>query len=174
MPKPRKRKCLHCHDFFRPDQRNVKTQKYCSQPECRKASKAASQRRWLAKEENQNYFRGADNVARVQQWRQDHPKYWQRSKPLQDHSISELTEHQDVTMRFTGNALQDLLSDYHTVFLGLLAQLSGSALQDEIVATGRRMQQLGQDILSPANCKTGGRYDNQQASPYSAHGPPGT
>jgi hypothetical protein len=29
--------------------------------------KAASQRRWLAKPENRDYFRGAEQVARVQQ-----------------------------------------------------------------------------------------------------------
>jgi hypothetical protein len=36
------------------------------------ASKAASQARWLAKPENQNYFRGPVNVAWVQAWRAPH------------------------------------------------------------------------------------------------------
>lgn len=43
----RKRKCKHCHSLFLPDPRNVKRQQYCSKPECRKASKAQSQRNWL-------------------------------------------------------------------------------------------------------------------------------
>jgi hypothetical protein len=34
-------------------------------PECRKASKVESQRRWLSKPENQNHFRGSANVERV-------------------------------------------------------------------------------------------------------------
>ena len=49
MRKSRKPKCLHCRQFFRPDPRNIKKQKYCSRPECRKASKAASQKKWLEK-----------------------------------------------------------------------------------------------------------------------------
>ena len=41
-----KRKCLCCGDFFPPDYRNVRHQRYCSKPACRKESKAQSQRRW--------------------------------------------------------------------------------------------------------------------------------
>ena len=40
-------KCLNCHKLFRPDPRNRRHQKYCSQPECRAASKVASQQHWL-------------------------------------------------------------------------------------------------------------------------------
>ncbi len=66
MSTPHKRKCNNCHMFFLPDPRNAGRQRYCSEPECRKASKAASQRKWLAKPENRDYFRGAPNVQRVQ------------------------------------------------------------------------------------------------------------
>ncbi len=52
MAFPRKRICLHCRTYFRTDPRNARKQKYCSRPECRKASKAASQKRWLNKPEN--------------------------------------------------------------------------------------------------------------------------
>ena len=45
-------------------------------PECRKASKTASQKRWLQKPENQDYFCGPENVKRVQLWREDNPGYW--------------------------------------------------------------------------------------------------
>jgi hypothetical protein len=62
--------------LFRPDPRNVRHQRYCSRPACRQASKAASQRRWFSKAENQGYFRGAEQVARVQRWRGEHPGYW--------------------------------------------------------------------------------------------------
>lgn len=42
----------------------------------RQASKAASrQRRWLANPENRDYFRGAEQVARAQCWRAQHPRY---------------------------------------------------------------------------------------------------
>ena len=85
----RKRKCKNCGLFFPPDPRNARQQQFCSKPECRKASKAASQKRWLKKEENRDYFRGPDNVLRVQEWRRDHPGYWRpktppKAMPLQD------------------------------------------------------------------------------------------
>src|SRR5271165_403935 len=40
-----KRKCLCCGDFFPPDHRNLRHQRYCPKPACRKESKAQSQRR---------------------------------------------------------------------------------------------------------------------------------
>ena len=60
-----RRKCRHCGQLFRPDPRNLRHQRYCSAKECRRASKAASQRRWLAKTENRDYFRGPEQMARV-------------------------------------------------------------------------------------------------------------
>lgn len=177
MKKPRKRKCRHCHLFFHPDPRNAKKQRYCFRPECRKASKAASQKKWLSKPKNRDYFRGAVNVLRVQEWRRCNPGYWKRhgiNKPLQDYSKAETTKGPEVTEQLARNALQDLLSAQDTVFLGLLAQLSGSALQDDIVITGRRLQQLGQDILTQPFCCKGGHYDNQQTAPVSSHDPPGS
>ena len=49
MMRRRRRKCRHCGQLFRPDPRNLRHQRYCSARACRRASKAASQRRWLAK-----------------------------------------------------------------------------------------------------------------------------
>ena len=80
MAHPEQHKCLFCGLFFRADPRNAKHQNYCSEPGCRKASKAASRRAWLTKAENQDYFRGPENVARVQAWRAEHPGYWRRPK----------------------------------------------------------------------------------------------
>lgn len=71
-----RRKCRCCRKFFTPDYRNVHHQAFCTAPDCRRASKAKSQRRWLAKSANRDYFRGADHVERVQQWRKAHPGYW--------------------------------------------------------------------------------------------------
>ncbi len=58
-------KCCHCGKLFIPDARNRSRQKHCFNPACRKASKAASQKKWLSKPENQNYFSGPENVQRV-------------------------------------------------------------------------------------------------------------
>ncbi len=78
MARPGKLKCLFCGSMFGADPRNARRQKYCCAVACRKASKAASRRTWLAKPENQDYFRGPENVARVQAWRAQHPGYWRR------------------------------------------------------------------------------------------------
>ena len=75
-----RRKCKCCLKLFRPDPRNRHHQRYCSVPACRAASKAASQARWLTKPENQGYFRGPVNVARVQAWRSRHPGYWRKRR----------------------------------------------------------------------------------------------
>ncbi len=72
-------KCLHCKRLFVPDHRNRGRQKYCSAPECQAVSKRTSQQLWLSKPENRDYFRGAENVRRVQQWRAEHPRYAKRS-----------------------------------------------------------------------------------------------
>ena len=65
----------------------------CSASGCRAASKAASQARWFAKPENQSYFRGPVNVARVQTWRARHPGYWRKGRcvgpALQDVSMAQ-------------------------------------------------------------------------------------
>jgi hypothetical protein len=58
-----KRKCLCCGDFFAPDHRNVRHQRYCGKSACGKESKAQSQRRWLQRPENQNYFRDRKTVS---------------------------------------------------------------------------------------------------------------
>lgn len=76
----KRNKCRNCGELFVPDARNRGWQKYCFKPKCRKASKAASQRQWLNKPENQDYFRCPDNVRRVQRWRMDNPGYWRREK----------------------------------------------------------------------------------------------
>jgi hypothetical protein len=74
--------CKNCHEPFAPDPRqgHGRQQKYCSKRSCRRASKAASQRRWLEKPENQAYFRGTDQVARVRDWRTEHERYWHRAR----------------------------------------------------------------------------------------------
>ena len=157
----RRRKCKHCGELFSPDPRNATRQRYCSQPECRKASKALSQKRWLQKPENQGYFRGPQNVERVQRRRKDHPGYWRRnpvksSSALQDPLIVQPPENNDHRDDFERCALQDPLTVQPAVFIGLISQLTGFALQEDIARATRRLQQLGNDILNPQD--TGGPY----------------
>ena len=69
-------RCLNCREPFIPDRYNEWHQEYCTKPACRRASRAESQRRWLAK--NPDYYRGEANCVRVRTWRAAHPGYWRR------------------------------------------------------------------------------------------------
>ena len=171
MEKIQKKKCRHCRQLFVPDHRNREKQNYCEKIPCRKASKAASQKKWLSKPENKDYFRGHDNVERVQKWREDNPKYWKRtnsSTALQDHLTSQPTENKENIDRRNAqpqkHALQDLLMAQSPVIIGLISNLTGSALQDDIATTLLRMQQFGQEILFSQTQNQGGGYDRKKSN----------
>lgn len=155
-------RCKNCQEYFDPDYRNKERQQYCSNPECRKVSKADSQRRWLEKPENQNYFKGSANVKRVQQWRDEHPGYARNKtpakKPLQDACNNNFDIKQDIT-EMGNTALQDVCQSQVAVLIGVISQLTGQVLQDDIATFAQRMQQLGQDILNGSYETKGGKHD---------------
>ena len=135
MKQRRRRKCLHCGELFHPDARNAHHQRYCGEPDCRRASKAASQRRWLGKAANREYFRGAANVERVRAWRAEHPGYWHRGEAqsraaLQDVLSTQGVEIDTESATLARTALQDLFSAQPIVLIGLIANLTGSTLQE--------------------------------------------
>lgn len=171
----RKRKCLHCKTFFHPDPRNVTRQRYCAKRDCRNVSKTESQRRWRQKPENHDYFRSPENVKRVQQWRLEHPGYWRRIAPEASalpRALQETLRPQDLSDQclegslesLEKDALQDSLFVQPAVLVGLIAHLTGLALQEDIAITARRLQQLGRDILSGSPQHTGGISDAQTSS----------
>jgi hypothetical protein len=154
----RKQKCLYCKGYFIPDPRNKHHQKYCSKPQCRQASKKAAQQRWLSSEKGAGYFSDPYHVNRVQQWRREHPGYWKNTiargiEPLQDvlssqhNDIKGVTSIRDVLAQ---NALQDISFLQPALFIGLIASLTGSTLQDDIATTTRRFIDSGRDILCNA------------------------
>jgi hypothetical protein len=77
-----RRMCRCRLKLFRPDLRNRRHQRYCSAPACRAAGKAASHARWLTGSENQGYFHGPENFARVQAGGARHPEYWRRGRSI--------------------------------------------------------------------------------------------
>ena len=98
MTKRRRCKCLNCRRLFRPDPRNVRHQRYCSAGPCRKASKAASQARWLSQPQNRNYFCGPEHVARVRAWRAANPGYARRGRSaLQEDSLTQVVDQTEKT-----------------------------------------------------------------------------
>jgi hypothetical protein len=152
MKRTRARKCRYCGQLYHPDYRTTDRQQYCSAVACRQASHCAAQRRWWSQPENQDYYRGADQVRRVQAWRKAHPGYWKKKRmkapvALHDESSSQPVECQGDSTGLNAVALQDEMLVQPAVMVGLIASLTGSALPDEIANSLRRFQAHGQIIL---------------------------
>jgi len=178
MAQSGQRKCLWCGLFFEPDHRNRKRQRYCSANACRHASKAASQAAWLAHPDNVGYFRGPENVARVQAWRCSHPGYGRgrrRAPPaLQDPLIHQVPDSiEECAVRGKSAevpaepALQDSWNTLPPALAGLIAHLFSVTLQDDMAATTRRLVQLGHDVIN------GSRGEDSQATAATAAAAPG-
>jgi|SaaInlStandDraft_3_1057020.scaffolds.fasta_scaffold64187_1 hypothetical protein len=171
MCRKSKRKCLCCRDWFWPDYRNRKRQKYCAKTECRKASKTASQKRWISKPGNQNYFKGALNVQRVQAWRNENPGYWRKKSALQDVCDLELIRNKEKnTNQVSPQAqnplpLQDSWIMQDPGIIGLISMITGSTLQDIIEKNARHCIQLGLDIVSKQPNFNGDKHANQKNHP---------
>jgi hypothetical protein len=152
MARGDRRKCKCCLKLFLPDPRNRRHQRYCSVPRCRAASKAASQARWLAAPENQDYFCGPVHVARVQAWRSRHPGYWHKARrsgtALQDVSKAQSIDSAVETVNLVRSPLQEVITAQPAVLIGLIAHLVGTPLQEDIVRTTDRLLRLGRDILA--------------------------
>jgi hypothetical protein len=153
---PERRKCRCCSTFFFPDYRNRQRQQYCGQPSCQQASKAASQQRWLRKPANRDYFRDAQNVTRVQQWRQAHPGYWRKkSEKTAGSERAQTVVAQGIHPRQTScnvpssplGTLKDSCLAKDPAFIGLISMVTGRTLPEDIAATARRVIDQGRNIL---------------------------
>ena len=148
-----RRKCRCCTKFFFPDPRTEDRQRYCSKLACRQASKAASQRRWLSQNGNGDYFRGANQVHRVQLWRQSHPGYWKKKNPSSEgtqavESQSTNPDHSSCNVpRALPRTLQDDCLAQDPAFVGLISMITGSTLQEDIATTTRQLLLRGRNIL---------------------------
>ena len=184
--RPKRRKCRCCREFFFPDYRNAERQHYCGKPACRQARKRANQRRWRRTPFGRSYFRSAQNVERVRQWRKAHPGYWKRKTPasagIQVAAPQQLNPVQAScnVPPATPGTLQDFCLPQHPGFVGLIALITGRTLQADIVPIARRVVEQGQNILGltspgvtqPKPCPD---YDRQTsaAAGSAAANPPG-
>ena len=158
MKRRRNRKCRHCGEGFVPSPQNAHKQCYCPQSACKKASKLAADKRWVAK--NPHYHSGEAAVARVQAWRAANPGYWRRkTEPLEP------------------STLQDDSNSQAFVILGLIAFFTGSTLQDNIAQSCRDLHKQGRQILgtrpgvfaannhTKSYAKTSSRFKTSTAGP---------
>ena len=145
-------KCLKCSEQYVPDHRNRRTQCYCAKAECRKESKAESQKRWLGKAENQNYFRGAGNTDRTRQWRKANRGYRRKKKSAGKSVQQDLFDTQEVgAVDVVGLGREDAQQDLYTMqpalLVGIIAIMTGHVQQEDIAASVRSFLARGADIL---------------------------
>jgi len=145
-------KCLKCSEQYVPDHRNRRTQCYCAKAECRKESKAESQKRWLGKPENQNYFRGAGNTDRTRQWRKANRGYRRKKKSSGKSVQQDLFDTQEVgAVDVVGLGHEDVQQDLYTMqpalLVGIIAIMTGHVQQEDIAASVRSFLARGADIL---------------------------
>jgi hypothetical protein len=169
-------KCLHCNECFVPDYRSGARQRFCSKPDCRKASRQQSQKAWLAKPENRNYFRDDKNAARVREWQQAHPGYWKnttryRRRTLQDACSEQVAANQRPATDLHPRTLQDLCSLQTPLFVGLISMLAGSTLPDDIATTTRRLVAKGHGILGTVPGMNPERSLHEKTCPQSGTNP---
>jgi hypothetical protein len=174
-PKPRC-KCLHCNEYFVPNYRSAARQCFCLKPECRKVRRQQSQKAWLAKPENQDYFRDDKNAARVRQWQQAHPGYWKnttryRRRTLQDGCLEQVPADESPVSDAPQRTLQDLCSLQTPLLVGLIAMLAGSTLQDDIATTTRRLVAKGHDILGRVPGVNSERFLHEKTCPQAGATP---
>ena len=148
--------CQHCNQIFFPDGRNRHRQRFCQKPECRKASQAVSQAKWLA--QNPDYFHGAEHVKRVQKWRQAHPGYARRqaspplpapipAKPLEPQVVVEKPPlPSSAPLQEACLPLQDFIIS-KPLIIGLLAHQFDCTLQEDIEYAARQLIGKGMAIL---------------------------
>lgn len=146
------RKCPHCEGFFLPDARNRQRQRYCAKVLCRRASKAASQRRWVSQPANADYFRDAANAARARAWQAAHPGYWKKRPPrslvvLQEDCPAQTAPASQVTVPLGGVVLQDDWLRQPPLLIGLIVHLAGVTLQEDIAAMTGRLVAMGHAVL---------------------------
>jgi hypothetical protein len=129
----------------------------------------AAQAKWLNKPENRFYFRGPENVERVQRWRERNPGYWRKKRSsrrdaLQDLAPTEVSQNQPITLKETGlladdlklcepakapsaGALQDIACVQVPLLAGVVSLLIGDALQDRFATFAREPVDRGKRVL---------------------------
>jgi hypothetical protein len=93
-------------------------------------------------------------VKRVQAWRKTHPGYWRiKPKPLQDAITTQHVDNKQDEPSLIPAALQDVMLMQPAVLVGVIATLTGSALQDVIARQIQAFHHRGQQILHPKEAK---------------------
>jgi len=80
--KGKDRKCLHCQDFFPPNNYNAHVQEFCCRTDkCKKASSCASSRKYRKKKQDDRLWKKIE-CDRVKRYQNKHPDYWKSEKKV--------------------------------------------------------------------------------------------
>ena len=129
-----------------PEPRAAGRQRFCSAPECRKASQLFSQRRWS--KNNPGFFSGAENTQRMQDWRKAHPDYYKPRKPnTSNEELASLLT--DLLPQNACPVLQNSWTTQTVAIVGLIAWIRGvrrNVLQKTIALDLREIMSRGHAI----------------------------
>jgi hypothetical protein len=141
------RHCTHCGQLFAVNPRLGKRHRYCSEPECARASHRASHKKWQDQGDYKLHYTSEDNVERVRSWRQRHPEYWKRKRRPKRLSNAKFALTEDFSSILRYVALQDSIDTRLALEIGIISRLCGVALQDTIAKEIRRLIIRGHAIL---------------------------
>ena len=145
MKRPSPHKCLHCKQFFLPNYRNGRRQKYCGEEDCQKASHRASQAKYRTSPKGKSCETKEDVAERVRKSRARRREARAAEEAvLRDDCNAEVVEtEQDKGVRVV---LRDDCLDQNPLIIGLIAQVSG-VLRDDIEPVLKSLHSRGQMIL---------------------------
>lgn len=153
--KRKKRRCRNCGRLFIPDPYNYRHkhyQQYCSDLECRKASKKASDKKYRRKMANSLEYRQKESK-RVQEYRLEHPNYKKKRKKV-GKNVSEREDLRDFVpvekLREEMSVLRDIAIWQETVFKGLVSYLTDDVLRDDIGLKCNRLYDRGMEVSGMA------------------------
>jgi len=139
-----------------------KRQRFCHQVPCKRASRALSQRQWLSKPQNRDYFAGPLNTERVREWRKSNPGYWRKWKPAQGKPLQDLIDMylahiERVAIIDDQIQLQDFIKAQTAIMVGFTSIFSGTTQQDEIATILRSCLVRGGDVFGNQTAAVQGR-----------------
>ena len=164
-----RRKCCQCKDFFIPDPRNRYHQRYCGEPACRRASKAASQHKWESRPENRACYRGSEKVTKVRAWQAANPGYWKRRKRkptvLPDVLPAQTAPVQRDPAPDDRVVLPEFWQGQPPILVGFIAHMTGCVLPEDIAVVANRWIARGQALMGRQPEKHEDRKTNPIAGP---------
>jgi hypothetical protein len=99
-------------------------------------------------------------VARVQDWRREHPGYWRGkapssggTQPVDEKPVNPDQSSCNVPRGLTGTLQDDCLTQM-PVFVGLISMVTGYTLQEDIAITTRQLLLRGRNILGTVSPET--------------------